>query len=356
MILTRYIVTEIVKPLGVICAVLSATFMAYISTRFLAEAAEGLLGATTVLALVGLRTVIALEVLLPITLFLSVIRALSRLHTDAEMIALTSAGVAPARVVRAVLGLALAVAAAVGVLSLLVRPWAWEQASRLRALAASEIDIGRLEAGRFYEQQYGDHVVFAERFDREDRRLEGVFVHSEEDGAVRVISARRAALAVDGAGQRVLVAYDGRYYRLRLDAGGDRVASFGRAEVPLRDREVPVEYRRKAAPTAALARAPTRMNLAELHWRLSLPAATVLLALLAVPLSRTSPRQGRNARFGVALLVYAAYYNVKALVKTLVEGGALAPVPGLLWVDAGLAVVAAVLLWPVLRGTRWTGP
>jgi lipopolysaccharide export system permease protein len=357
-ILDRYIVREIGKPLGVVCAVLIATFMTYISARFLADAADGLLPPRTVLALVLLRTGIAMEVLLPITLFLSVVRGLGRLHTDAEMIAITAAGVPPARVVRAVLGVALVVGLIVGVLSLLVRPWAYEQTYRLRAQAAVEFDVRRLDAGRFYEKQRGDHVVFAERYNREQDQLENVFVHSEENGAVKVVYARRASQRVDRTGQRLLVAHDGHYYQLQVgDGGADRTATFGRAEIPLGDdREVTLEYRRKSAATVELARSTGRSDIAELHWRLSLPVATVLLALLAVALSRTSPRRGPNARFGVAVLVYAAYYNLKALAKTLVENGTVPPFPGLLWVDAALLLLVVLMLRHLLRGARWTEP
>jgi lipopolysaccharide export system permease protein len=356
-ILDRYIAREIGKPLGVVCAVLIAIFMTYISARFLADAADGVLPPRTVLSLVLLRTVIALEVLLPITLFLSVVRGLGRLHTDAEMIAITAAGVAPLRVVRAVLALALGIGLVVGVLSLAVRPWAYEETYRLRAQAAVEFDVRRLDAGRFYEKQHGDHVVFAERYDSERDQLEGVFVHSEEDGAIKVIFARRAAQRVDRNGQRSLVAHDGTYYRLSVGEGADRVGTFGRAEIPLaEDKDVALEYRRKSAPTAELARSTGRSDIAELHWRLSLPVATVLLALLAVPLSRTSPRQGRNARFGIAVLVYAAYFNLKSLAKAMVDNGTIAPFPGLLWVDLALALLVIAMLRPLLRGSRWTGP
>lgn len=358
MILDRYVVREIGKPMGVVCAVLIAIFMTYLSARFLADAADGVLPARTVLALVLLRTAIAVEVLLPVTLFLSVVRGLGRLHTDAEMTAITAAGVSPARIVRAVLALAGVTALAVAALSLLGRPWAYEQTYRLRAQAAVEFDVRRLDAGRFYEKQHGDHVVFAERYDRERDQMHGVFVHGEEDGTVKVIFARRAAQRVDPSGHRVLTAYDGTYYRLRVGEGGaDRVGTFRQAEVPLaEEREVTLEYRRKAAPTLELARSAAPSDVAELQWRLGLPLATVLLALLAVPLARTSPRQGRNARFGVAVLVYAAYHNAKALAKTLVEGGTIGTVPGLLGVDAALALVVIAMLRPVLRGTRWTDP
>jgi lipopolysaccharide export system permease protein len=95
------------------------------------------------------------------------------------------------------------------------------------------------------------------------------------------------------------------------------------------------------------------MDLAELQWRLTTPLATVLLALLGIPLGRAVPRQGRYTRFATAVLAYAAYYNLKAMAKTWVERGIVGPVPGLWWVDVLLGVVVLLLLWRPWPQGRW---
>jgi lipopolysaccharide export system permease protein len=357
MIIDRYILREILKPLGVVSAILIAIFVAYTSARLLTDAVEGVLSTRTVLALVGLRTVIALEVLLPTTLFLSVIWGLGRLQTDYEMIALAAAGVPPARIVRAVGLLAVAAAITVAALSLYVRPSVYEMTYRLRALAGMEVDVRRIEAGRFYAGQRGGHVVFAERYDGQQQQMENVFVHSEEAGVVRLIRARRAAQRFDASGAHVLVALDGQSYRLDLRGDGpDRIVGFRHAEVVLSAEEITPEYRRKAATTRQLARSGDRMDLAELQWRATLPVSTLFLVLLGVPLSHTAPRRGRGARFGLAVLVYAVHFNLRAVAKTLVDKGTVGALPGVMWVEALLALVVAVALWRVVRGDEWTSP
>jgi len=356
-IIDRYVLREIVKPLGGVCAVLVAIFVGYTLARYLTDAVDGVLPARTVFLLVLLRTAVAIEVLLPVTLFLSVVMGLGRLHTDYEMIALSASGVHPGRVTKVVLVLAGLTAVVAAGLSLFVRPWAYDESYRLRALAATEVDVARLEAGRFYERRRGDHVVFAERYDRTSGRMEGVFVHEADDDTVRVTYARQAFERIDPlTARRVLVALDGRNYRIRLGEGRDRILQFERVELPLKEEEVTPEYRRKAARTAELARSNDRSDLAELQWRLTVPVSTVLLALLGVPLSRTAPHRGRNARFGAAVLVYAAYYNAKVLAKTLVGNGTVGLVPGILWVDAVLAALVAATMWRQLRGTLWERP
>jgi lipopolysaccharide export system permease protein len=353
-LLGRYVVREIARPALAVSAVLVTVFVGYLLARFLGDVVDGLLPARTIALLVLLRTAIALEVLVPITLFLSVVMALSRLHGDSEMIALAALGVSPTRIVRAVAGLAVVVALGVALLSLLVRPWAYDTSYRLRALAGVEIDLERFKAGRFYARQRGEYVVFAESGDAAAGRLANVFVHSEERGVRQVVFAQSASQRVDPVtGERTLIALRGRHYRISTGEGPDRIVGFERMEMPLRTEEVVPEYRRKAAPTATLARSRQPMDVAELQWRLTTPLATVSLALLGIPLSRAVPRQGRYARFATAVLAYAAYYNVKALAKTWVERGVVGPVPGLWWVDLLLAAVVLLLLWPPGLRVRW---
>ena len=87
MIINRYIMREIIKPTVAVCAILVFIFGCYMATRFLVDALSGQLPGTTVLILILLRIAIALEVLLPTTLYLCVVVALGRLYKDSEMTA-----------------------------------------------------------------------------------------------------------------------------------------------------------------------------------------------------------------------------------------------------------------------------
>ena len=58
---------------------------------FLSNAVNALLPAHMVVQLVGLRTVIALEVLIPISLYLAVVMAFGRLYSDSEVAAMFGA-------------------------------------------------------------------------------------------------------------------------------------------------------------------------------------------------------------------------------------------------------------------------
>ncbi|HEY0960827.1 MAG TPA: LptF/LptG family permease, partial [Pseudomonadales bacterium] len=82
----------------------------------------------------------------------------------------------------------------------------------------------------------------------------------------------------------------------------------------------------------ALLRASEPAQVAELQWRLSLVVLIPVLALLAVPLSRVSPREGRFARIVPAILVYIAYFALLLAARDRLADGELPPVVGLWWI------------------------
>jgi lipopolysaccharide export system permease protein len=89
---------------------------------------------------------------------------------------------------------------------------------------------------------------------------------------------------------------------------------------------------------------------AELQWRLGLPVMTVVLTILAVPLGRLRPREGRYARVWIAVMVFALYANLALAGRTWIERGQVAPALGLWWVHGLFLLVSLIALgMPTLR-------
>jgi len=109
----------------------------------------------------------------------------------------------------------------------------------------------------------------------------------------------------------------------------------------------PPPYKSKSAPTTELAGSTALEDKAEYQWRLSTGLSALLLALLAVPLSHSLPRQGRYAKIMIAVAIYAAYYILMGVARTWVEQGSQ---PSLFWVPALLFVVVVVAYAPWRRG------
>ena len=76
-----------------------------------------------------------------------------------------------------------------------------------------------------------------------------------------------------------------------------------------------------------------------------------MLTLLAVPLSRSAPRQGRYTGLIAGVLVYLIYVNLLSVARIWVENGEIDERLGIWWVHAlcggaGLLMVAYQHGWP----------
>jgi len=353
MLIRRYLIREIATPFLAICAVLILILASYSGAHYLGDAVAGELPPAMVGRMVLLKILLTLELLLPVALYLSVVIGLGRLHHDHESIAMAAAGMGEGRLLGAVLWVALPLALVVGVLALQVRPWAYLQTYTLKARLEAEFDLGQIQPGRFLESGESGYTVYSEaRTGDQPLRLAGVFLQQRDGDQTRLIVAREAERHDPADGFPSLRFHDGQVYDLDLAGGADRSLRFRDLNVTLEGyREVPVPQRRKATATAELAGSDDPEDIAEWQWRWSRPLSTVLLAALAVPLSRSRPRQGRYARAMLAVLVCVVYFNLDSLARTLVERELIPPVPGLWWVAALLLVGVALLLVPgALRG------
>jgi lipopolysaccharide export system permease protein len=332
-------------------AILVTIFAAYSTSRYLADALYGLMPISTVTAIIVLKIAIALEFLVPASLYLSVIVGLGRLYKDSEMTALFASGVGLPRVLAVVFVLSIPLALLVASLSLAVRPWAYERIYWLRAKAEAEFDVTRLKAGRFYEFGEGNRVIFLERVDHERKRAEGIFMQedkNDENDSLKVIYAKEAFQQLDPTtGRQVILLLNGCSYTFsRTGEGSVRVTESSEYALSLWPKEItPIEYKIKAASTLHLTRSEAPPDIAELQWRILAPLSTVLLALLGVPLSRARPREGKYSKLATAVLIHGLYYSLATMGKIGVARSLVSPVLGIWWVQGLLIGGVLVLLY-----------
>ncbi len=353
MILRRYLLRELASPFAVVCGSLLLVFTGFTSARFLGEAASGALPGSLAAVLIGLKLVISLDAIVPMALLLSVALGLGRLQRDHETTALAACGIGEDWLFTAVLWLALPVAAAVAMTSLVIRPQMYQTLYRLEAGADRRFDLARLPPGRFYADFAGGLVMFSEAADG-DERLQ-VFTHADTGSATdSVVFAQRARQLTDADGRQVVEFVDGHYYQLDTASGdslgSDMVIRYHTLALRLSEEQATVRKRRKATSNGELAASANPEDTAELQWRITAPLSSLLLALLGVPISRMPPRRSRSGKLTAGLLGCMVYYNLLALAVESVEDGGLASWPGVFLVPlCGFAVLA------LLVGLPWLG-
>lgn len=353
-VIDRYLLKEVVHNWLAVTLVLWVIVVSNRLARYLGEAAAGELPGGVIFTLLGLKSVGYLVVLLPLTLYLGVLLALGRLYKDSEMTALAACGIGTAQLYRPLLALAAVVAVGIAALALFVTPRTAEFGYQVHARAASQTDLSVITAGRFQEAGSGRMIFYAERVSPDRERLEGLFVRSVQDGVPTLVTARSAYPARDtNSGDRFLVMVDGYRYQGMPGDTVFRILQFARHGVRLETVEVlNPAVKRDAISTRELWGSDDLKDVAELQWRLSLPLATLSLVLLAVPLSRTTPRQGRFGKLFVAVLVFIVYYNLMGTAQVWVEKGVIPARLGMWWVHIVPLAITLALFWL----TRMRGP
>jgi lipopolysaccharide export system permease protein len=345
-ILDRYIFREIAVTWLGVTMVLLMILLTNQFARVLGDVAKGKLPKNAAFDVIGLSAAQYLTILVPIGLFLAVMLALGRLYRDSEMPAMMACRVGPAGVYRPLMWLMIPLALGVAWLSIVGTPTALAKVSQIAAEAKREADLASIEPGRFTVIGPDRAVVYGERVSP-DGVMENVFLERRvSDDVVEVVVAKRGEQAEsDDPDTRLLVLHEGRRYEGVPGTPRFRVVEFVEHGIPYRLPSLTASNPRpRAMPFDSLRTSTELEHIAELQWRLSVPIATVLLALLAVPLARSRPREGRYGRIAIGLLVFIIYLNLLSAAKAWTEEGAISPLLGLWWVHGCVVLFTLTLI------------
>ncbi len=344
MIFRRSLVRELtVTALGLFVVLLSILFT-NLALRLLARAAGGAVAADAIVTLLGFAMVAYLNVLLAVTLFLTVLLTLSRWYRDSEMIVWFTSGQSLNSCLKPILGFAAPFLVAIVLLSLFLSPWAERRRIEFERQLESREEITILAPGLFKEFRRARLVVFVESINTFDNTIRNVFLHSVDDTRDAVTVARLAKLEEAKNGDRFIVLGDGRRYEGALGTAEYRMVEFerlGRRIEPAEARNLPLS--RKAIPTEVLALIELPPERSELFWRLSVPVLAVLLTLVAIPLAQVNPRMGRSFNLLAAAFVYLVYTNCLHIVQSMIAQGQLDFWTGLVLPHVIAALVVLVL-------------
>ena len=354
-ILDRYLLRELVLSFLAVSAVLLLISIGETVVAVLNQVTRGKVPADLLFTLIALRSIDGLNVLLPLAVFLGVLLAYGRLYRDSEMAVLSAAGLDARGLLRPLALLAVPLMLVLALVSLWLAPSAVRLSQRIVAEANRSLLIAGLEAGRFVSLPGQEGVIYVGEMSADGTKFARMFVESEKlaaDGTsqMNVITSARGELYRDTAGgDRYLGLEDG--FRVEGQPGQDdfRLLRFARNDLrlPDNDSDESGDAIKRAAPTGELLRSDESLQRAELHWRLAPPLSAIVLALLALPLSRSSPRQPRYASLIVAVLGYIVYANFLALGRSWLAQDKLAFGLGLWWVYVPTLALAG---WLILRG------
>lgn len=325
----------------VLLAVISTTLM----VRLLGMAATGKIATEAVLITLAFSALKYLPILLSLSLYIAVLLALSRSFRDHEMEVWMSSGLSIAEWVKPTLTFATPMILLIAALSLGLSPWAVRKSADYRHKLMAQEESSAISPGLFKEAKSADRVFFVENFSGEQGSATNIFVQTEKNQKLGIISAHQGQLITDAAGNRHLQMRGGRRYEGIPGQREYRIVEFEKYTLLIQPKDPGKEDTPTSGKTTPeLLRHPDASNLAELSWRLAAPIGAALMTMLAIPLSFSRPRSGRTMNMLMALLAYMIYSNFVSVGNAWMAQGKLSPTIGLWPIHGALLAVVVILL------------
>lgn len=341
-------------------AVFVALFSILLTTqliRLLGQAAGGRVAPEAVAALLGFVALGYLPVLLSLTLFISVLMALSRMYRDSEMVVWFSSGLSLQDWAKPVLRFAAPILLAIFAISLFLAPWAQSKSLEYRQRMDQRNDMSRVAPGTFKESASGDKVFFVEGVDSaqaDKGEVRNIFINSVQNGRLGIIAAARGHTEQAPNGDRFVVLEHGHRYEGLPGDSEFRTMDFERYSIRIETRESRgLDDSPRGYSTHRLIKNPTPVNQGELLWRIGVPVSAVLLVLLAIPLSFVNPRAGRTNNLVFAILAFMIYSNLLNLSQAWVSRGKLPFEIGVWSVHLLMLGILLLLFWRRLSLFSW---
>jgi lipopolysaccharide export system permease protein len=356
-LIDRYLLQEIFQALLAILVVLLLIFLGSTFIKLLQQVSVGELNTTLVFQMLGLESLRFLARLVPPAFFFAVLYVVGRLSRDSELIAMETSGIGGTRLFRAIILATLPVVILVSWLSMGVAPWAARSVDDLLTQQRGQaMELAGVTAGRFNEFSQGNLIFYVESIKDRERRMHNVLVQHRKQGEVGLISAASGYQKIDEkSGDRFLVLENGYRYQGIPGAADYRVSEFALYALRIKEAQPRLAERPwKGLSNQALLLSDKIRDKTEFQVRLSQVLALLVVALLALPLSRTSPREGPFGRLVLAFIVYTLYLSLQgASEKWMIDG--LTPVWwGTWWVHLAMAFLAIMLYLPdTVLYKRW---
>lgn len=364
MIIYRYLSRQLFWATLAVSFVLTFIIVSSRFLRYLSDAAVGRFDGTAVFLITGYRLPGFLEMVLPLGLFLGILLSYGRMYLENEMVVLQACGVSQNRLVALSMIPALCMSAVIAFFSFYLAPWGAQQAYDVVLEQERRSGLEVLSPRRFHSSNEGRTVTYAEEIDSAKAEMKNLFIvnydRGEQRGAYRkvvLIRAQKGEYHIDEAGNRFLIMKNGE--RFEVDPGSADYTRFHYDEYSLKLKEKAITARELGhddRSTLDLLKEDSDLARVEIQWRWSLALLVPIVVLMAVPLSKVNPRQGRYLKMLPAILLYLGYLSLLMAAKGAVEKGQIPMWVGIGWVHLVFLLIGAGLNywphWQMLRAKR----
>lgn len=289
---------------------------------------------------------------IPMAFLLSVLLAFGRLSADNEIVVIKASGISLIQMMPPVMCCAfIAVLLAFGVSTIGI-PWGNSAFKELSQQVLTKNIAATIREKTFWDDIPGV-VMYTDHYEEKSKQLQGVVIHDgRNQSRPMTVFARNGVISGAAGNNALLLSLQNGSIHMAGESGNYRLVYFGEYSMTVGDKENRTPQSRdesdmwlsdlqsKLDDPATPAR--TRLNyLIEFHGRFTFPCASLVFAILAVPLGIQNRRAGKSGGFAISILIILSYYVMMSAGKTLPERGLLPAsvalwFPNLIFLGAGL--------------------
>lgn len=355
MILFRYLTREVLTSLSLITSLLFLILMSNEFVHFLNQVAGGKFAASIIWELIILESPRFLAILLPFSLFLAILFTYGRLYADYEMTVLNACGFSLGRLMRLSLPFIFLLTFLVAGLNLWLNPFLLSYRNKLLNQTGTAVELQTVQPGSFQQTNGGHRIIYVESVSADHKSVKNIFLAQTNPQELPSEVTPWTILSANSGYQMVnpvtkepfFIAVDGKRYQGIPGQKDYYITQFVKYGIRIDLDTTATNKQQDALPSITLwnaSQANKPSFFSELQWRLSAPISILLLALLAIPLSRVNPRQGKYLHILPAIVIYIMYLNLLLVGRNWVENGDISYRWGLWWIH-GLLILCIVFAW-----------
>lgn len=289
---------------------------------------------------------------IPMAFLLAVLLAFGRLSADNEIVVLKAGGISLFQMLPPVIFCAVfAVLLGLGTSTIGV-PWGNSAFKDLSFKVLKSNITATIREKTFWDDIPGV-VMYTDQYDEQSRTLKGVIIHDgrNSDHPMTIFARDGVVMSADGSQSLLLSLHEGSIH-VAGDGGLYRLVHFGEYSMTVGEKAGSngisrnasdlrlSELQRQIKDPGTLAKDRLKM-LSELQSRFTFPVASLVFAILAVPLGIQNRRSGKSGGFTISIAIILTYYVLMSVVRTFAERGVVPPaialwIPNLIFLAVGL--------------------
>ena len=317
--------------------------------HYVNRAASGQLPVIFIMKLMALELPSLVGLLLPLGLYIAFLITYGRWYIENEMTVLRACGYGPYALLKHTLVVAGVVAIGIAILTIWVSPYIYAERAKLLRSTGVHTLIQTIIPGRFRALEDGRLVFYVESMRKHPKIAEHLFlarqVAKNGDFQWNMLWADNGHVETDKTIDAHYVVMHQGYEIEGIPGRADyHILHFNTYKIRLPDTAPHIGDDIRTYTSEYLFRHGGPKEMAEWQWRISVPIMVFILAIIAVPLSRTNPRQGKYAKLFPAILIYLIYANFMFVVRNAIMAGKIPIWPGLFWLH-GIVLLLGAFLW-----------